>query len=221
MVIFESHSERFRKYGRVVSNIDFTPVIEALEKINIPDGCVEYKPSVKELEEASAKVDLTRLFGGELALETGYCAGQNQLLNAVEYHRSSEINICATDCILLLGSLQDVTDDFHYDTSKIEAFHIRKGTAVELYATTLHYAPCGIEGSKFMVGVVLPAGTNDDLEQDHIDCLADSDSEDKLLTAKNKWLIAHPDAPGEAGHFPGLIGANIEVDIKKIQLEEI
>ena len=72
-----------------------------------------------------------------------------------------------------------------------------------------------------MVGVVLPAGTNYDLEQDHIDCLADSDSEDKLLTAKNKWLIAHPDAPGEAGHFPGLVGANIEVDIKKIQLEEI
>jgi hypothetical protein len=72
-----------------------------------------------------------------------------------------------------------------------------------------------------MVGVVLPAGTNYDLEQDHIDCLADSDSEDKLLTAKNKWLIAHPDAPGEKGHFPGLIGANIEVNVTKKQMEEI
>ena len=120
-----------------------------------------------------------------------------------------------------MGSLQDVTDDFHYDTSKIEAFHIRKGTAVELYATTLHYAPCGIENDGFMVGVILPYGTNFDLEAEHIDCLADSGDEDKLLTAKNKWLIAHPDAPGEKGHFPGLIGANIEVKVTKKQMEEI
>ena len=130
-------------------------------------------------------------------------------------------HVAATDCILLLGSQQDITDDFQYDTSKIEAFHIRKGTAVELYATTLHYAPCGIENDGFMVGVILPYGTNFDLEEDHIDCLANSDSEDKLLTAKNKWLIAHPDAPGEKGHFPGLIGANIEVNVTKKQMEEI
>ena len=38
---------------------------------------------------------------------------------------------------------------------------------------------------------------------------------------KNKWLIAHPDAPGEKGHFPGLIGANIEVNVTKKQMEEI
>ena len=181
MVIYEATSSNFKKYGRIVKNIDF----------------------------------------GELKLETGYCAGHNSLLNAVEYHRSSEVNVAATDCILLLGSQQDITDDFQYDTSKIEAFHIRKGTAVELYATTLHYAPCGIENDGFMVGVILPYGTNFDLEEDHIDCLANSDSEDKLLTAKNKWLIAHPDAPGEKGHFPGLIGANIEVNVTKKQMEEI
>ena len=220
MVIYEATSSNFNKYGRIVKNIDFAPVIDALNQIKIPDDGVAYEPSVASLEEASAKVDVKRLFGGELEVETGYCAGHNDLLNAVEYHRSSEVNVCATDCILLLGSLQDVTDDFKYDTSKIEAFHIRKGTAVELYATTLHYAPCGIEDG-FMVGVILPMGTNFDLEEEHVDCLADSDSEDKLLTAKNKWLIAHPDAPGEAGHFPGLIGANIKVDVTKTQMEEI
>ncbi|MBO4426786.1 MAG: DUF4867 family protein [Clostridiales bacterium] len=221
MVIYEQYSECFRKYGRVIKNIDFTPVVEALEKIEIPADGVVYKPTVDSLEEASAKVDLTKIFGGELKLETGYCAGRNQYLNAVEYHRSSEINIAATDCILLLGQRADITDDFEYDTSKIEAFRIRKGTAVELFATTLHYAPCGIEGSGFMVGVVLPYGTNFDLEEEHIDCLADSDDEDKLLTAKNKWLICHPGAKGEEGHFPGLVGSNIKVDIKKNQLEEL
>ena len=204
MVIYEATSSNFKKYGRIVKNIDFGPVIEALNKIALPAEGVAYEPTVASLEEAS-----------------GYCAGHNTLLNAVEYHRSSEVNVAATDCILLLGSQQDVTDDFHYDTSKIEAFHIRKGTAVELYATTLHYAPCGIENDGFMVGVILPYGTNFDLEADHIDCLADSGDEDKLLTAKNKWLIAHPDAPGEKGHFPGLIGANIEVNVTKKQMEEI
>ena len=67
----------------------------------------------------------------------------------------------------------------------------------------------------------LAAGTNYDLEEEHIDCLADSDDEDKLLTAKNKWLICHPGAKGEEGHFPGLVGANIKVDIKKNQLEDL
>lgn len=220
MVIYEATSSNFKKYGRIVKNIDFAPIIEALNQIAIPENGVAYEPSVASLEEASAKVDVKKLFGGELELETGYCAGHNTLLNAVEYHRSSEVNVAATDCILLLGSLQDVTEDFQYDTSKIEAFRIRKGTAVELYATTLHYAPCGIEDG-FMVGVILPMGTNFDLEEEHIDCLADSGDEDKLLTAKNKWLIAHPDAPGEKGHFPGLIGANIEVNVTKKQMEEI
>ena len=43
----------------------------------------------------------------------------------------------------------------------------------------------------------------------------------KQIISKNKWLIAHPDAPGEKGHFPGLIGANIEVNVTKKQMEEI
>ena len=68
--------------------------------------------------------------------------GDNHKLNGLEYHRSSEINIAVTDMILLLGSQQDVGTDFTYDTSKVEAFYVPAGTVVEMYATTLHYAPC-------------------------------------------------------------------------------
>ena len=135
MVIYEATSSNFKKYGRIVKNIDFAPVIEALNQIAIPADSVAYEPTVASLEEASAKVGVSRLFGGELKLETGYCAGHNSLLNAVEYHRSSEVNVAATDCILLLGSQQDITDDFQYDTSKIEAFHIRKGILMEQTST--------------------------------------------------------------------------------------
>ena len=208
MVIYEATSSNFKKYGRIVKNIDFGPVIEALNKIVLPAEGVAYEPTVASLEEASAKVDVSRLFGGELKLETGYCAGHNTLLNAVEYHRSSEVNVAATDCILLLGSQQDVTDDFHYDTSKIEAFHIRKGTAVELYATTLHYAPCSAKlGDPFRVVIILPKGTNYDKPQIEI-----KNEEDKRLFASNKWLIAHPEASEvKSGAVIGISGENIDI----------
>ena len=122
----------------------------------------------------------------------------------MEYHRSSEIDIAVDDIILLLGRQQDIEADYTYDTSKIEAFLVPAGTAVELYATTLHYAPCTGEGDGFRCVIVLPEGTNTELEAGH------QDGEDKLITAKNKWLIAHEDA-GIQGAFCGLKGENITI----------
>ena len=60
-----------------------------------------------------------------MPVQIGYCNGHNSKLNAVEYHRSSEINVAATDAILILGLLADVAEDFTYDTSKMEAFLVR------------------------------------------------------------------------------------------------
>ncbi|MCC8162832.1 MAG: DUF4867 family protein, partial [Lachnospiraceae bacterium] len=142
---------------------------------------------------------------GELPIQIGYCNGKNYLLNALEYHRSSEINVMGTDAILLVGSQQDVTDDFTYDTSLVEAFLVPKGTAVELYATTLHYAPCSAQKSGFQVAVVLPKDTNLPLEASH------EGWEDRLLTAKNKWLIGHPEGGLPEGSPLGLVGENLSV----------
>lgn len=57
------------------------------------------------------------LYGG-MPIQIGYCNGHNHLLNAVEYHRDSEINIAVTDMILILGKEQDITEDHTYDSSK-------------------------------------------------------------------------------------------------------
>ena len=148
---------------------------------------------------------LTDSVYGELPIEIGYCNGHNSLLNGCEYHRSSEINIACNDLILLLGSEQDIEDDYTFDTSKIEAFLIPAGTMIECYATTLHYAPCGVDGNGFRCVIVLPKDTNYPLEAN-----SDAYSEDPLLVAKNKWLIAHPDAKID-GAFNGLKGENISV----------
>ncbi len=195
----------FRKYGRVVQGIDFTDLVEAIKRETpLPDG-VAYEPSIKALEETTAAKELQRRTYGELPIEVGYCNGHNYKLNAVEYHRSSEINVAATDAVLIVGMQQDITDDFKYETAKMEAFLVEAGTAVEIYATTLHYAPCSANEGGFKVGIVLPAGTNYPLEESH------EGWEDSLITAQNKWLIGHEEGGLDAGAHIGLVGKNLDI----------
>lgn len=196
----------FRKYGRILtSEYDVTQLIETMQKMPCPADVV-YEPSVSELEALPVMKEFTdRLYGG-LPIQIGYCNGHNTLLNAVEYHRSSEVNVAATDLILLIGMQQDIESDFTYDTKQIEAFLVPKGTMIEVYATTLHYAPCSVDGKEFRCVVVLPKDTNLDLVVKPA-----GDGEDKLLVARNKWLIGHADANID-GAFNGLKGENISVD---------
>lgn len=194
----------FRKYGRVISEIDFSELVEKLAETPLPDGVV-YEPSEEILEALPVKEKLETAYYGELPIQIGYCNGHNHQLNAVEYHRSSELDIAADDLIILLGSQQDITDDYTYETSKIEAFLCPKGTGVELYATTLHYAPCSVGNNGFRCAIVLPKDTNTPLDKKH------AGYEDALITAKNKWLIGHAEGGLDAGAHIGLIGENISV----------
>lgn len=201
----------FRKYGRVVDNVDFTELVAAMKQTPLPEGVI-YEPSVEALEALPVMQELKTKTYGEMPIQIGFCNGHNVLLNAVEYHRSSEINVAATDAVLLLGCQQDVEADFTYDTDKMEAFLVPAGTAVELYATTLHYAPCSVDGKGFQVAIVLPRGTNYSLEGSHafVENGKVSD-EDALLAATNKWLIGHAEGGLEEGCFLGLKGRNLNV----------
>ena len=212
MKILPVSDTAFGKYGRVITNVDVTELVDALKNTPIPEGVV-YEPSVAELEATAAMEPLSRITFGEMPIQIGYCNGHNQLLNAVEYHRTSEINIAATDAILIIGMQQDIEKDFTYDTAKMEAFLIPAGVAVEIYATTLHYAPCGVDGAGFQVAVVLPKGTNYPLEQHHKTVENGiAPNEDALITATNKWLIGHKEGGLEEGSFLGLKGKNLNVN---------
>lgn len=196
----------FKPYGRVFTeNYDVAELISALKKTEAPVNSVIYVPSVENFEVLPvAKVIKDSFFGG-IPTQIGYCNGTNNKMDAVEYHRSSEFGVSATDLILLLGKQQDVTADFTYDSSKIEAFFVPEGTVYEMYATTLHYAPCSVDGKPFRNIVALPKDTNTEL-LGHVVCVED----DKLLIAKNKWLIAHKDAGIERAYV-GVIGENITI----------
>lgn len=195
----------FRKYGKVLEGYDFTGLIKEMKHTPVPEDVI-YVPSVEELEALDIMKDLQNKGYGGLPVQIGYCNGHNKKLNAVEYHRNSEINVAVTDLVLLIGHQQDIEPDHTYDTSKIEAFLVPAGTGIEVYATTLHYAPCHVNEGGFQCVVVLPKGTNTDLTFQ-----TEKTGEDSLMTAKNKWLIAHEDAK-IAGAFNGLKGENITID---------
>lgn len=194
----------FKKYGRVIADIDTSEIVKLMDSYDMPEDVV-YVAGDEKLENTQIhKVMEESIYGG-CSVQTGYCNGHNQKLNALEYHRSSEVNVAVTDIILLLGAEQDIEPDFTYDTSKVEAFLVPAGIGIEVYGTTLHYAPCGVDGNGFKAVVVLPKGTNTDLMTCHTKSF-----DDKLLTAKNKWLIAHEEA-GIEGAVCGLKGENIDI----------
>ncbi len=210
MKIHTVEEEAFRKYGRVLNDCTFDSLLEALQDTPVPEDVI-YVPSDVRLERSKEYGMLEQSVYGGMPIQIGFCNGHNQKLNGLEYHRSSEINIAGTDMILLLGCEQDIqaadvegTVAYTYDTAKVEAFLVPKNTAVEIYATTLHYAPCGIDGAGFQCAVVLPKGTNYEI------CTNGKCSEDILLAATNKWLIAHKEAQ-IAGAYNGLVGENLTV----------
>ena len=149
MEILSINDPSFKLYGRVWEGLDLAEIEKVMLNAPCPDDVV-YEPSIPEMESlAAAKEISNRVYGG-LPIQIGYCNGHNKMLNALEYHRGSELNVpFGGDMILMLGLLTEVEDDYTYDTSKVKAFRVPEGTAVEIYGTTLHYAPCGVDGAGF------------------------------------------------------------------------
>lgn len=211
MKVLKVTDPEFKKYGHVINNVDLSELINAMASTPCPDDVV-YVAGDPALEALEVSKKLQTVCFGELPIQVGYCNGHNQKLNAVEYHRCSELNIAQTDAILIVGMQQDIEDDYTYDTAKMEAFLLPAGMGVEIYGTTLHYAPCGVDGAGFRVTIVLPAKTNAEIEKEHVAknpgaCV----NEDSLLMAVNKWLIAHKDGGQAEGAFIGLKGENLTV----------
>lgn len=188
----------FAEFGRVLCGVNTEEICAYMQKYENKTG-VTYIASDREMERMAISEYFTEEAFGEMPLQIGACFGANRRMDAMEYHNCSEVNVAATDLILFLGRRQDVAADGSYDTAKAEQFFVPAGTVFEMYATTLHYAPCGVDGAQFRAVIVLPRGTNTELEKTH---------EDKLLVAKNKWLIGHPNAGLPDGTWLGLRGEN-------------
>lgn len=203
--IQEITSGTFRAYGRVL-NVDTEEFLQVMDARPVtPAGQADYVTELPELATLPLGKEIQTKVFGELPVEFGHCSGWNNHLNALEFHRSSEIDIAATDLLLLLGHEQDIDwDMLTYNTDRVECFHVPRGTAVELYATTLHYTPCRAGGKEFRMGVILPAGTNEALS-----CRV---QHPYFMQAKNTWLLAHKEADMGPDVCYGLRGENLCVD---------
>ena len=200
-------SPAFARYGQILEGYDLQSLLEALKATEKPMNGTVYVPSDPLLERTGVFSALQDGFYGGMSLQMGYCNGFNAKLDCLEYHRNSEVNIPADDVVLLLAPLQALENGV-LSTAGVEAFLVPAGAAVELYATTLHYAPCdGRPDAGFRVAIALPKGTNTQKRD-----FAAKTAEDRRLWAQNKWLLAHPDSP-EAGQgaYVGLCGDNITV----------
>ena len=141
MNIYSVTDPAFRPYGRVLTGYDTAPIVETLKtKTPLPEG-VGYVPSEPALEALDAFSWMRDNVYGGMPVELGWCNGHNTRLNCLEYHRDSEINLGAEDFILLLA-LESEIENGVLDTARVKAFRCPAGVMVEIYATTLHYAPC-------------------------------------------------------------------------------
>ena len=208
MKIYSVFDPEFKPYGQVVTGMEDT-VAEILSVLkDAPQGAgVDYVPEYAPLQELPAMVEISEHCYGGMPVQLGWCNGFNTKLNCLEYHRDSEFNLGTEDFILLLGLQGDIVDGV-LDTATVKAFKAPAGVLVEVFATALHYAPCHCDPEKgFRVLVALPQGTNTDKP-----VMTAKTPEDKLLWARNKWWLAHPES-GEAkqGAHIGLSGVNIDI----------
>ena len=207
MKIYSIYDSEFREYGQVVTGYETEELKKTLDAATpLPKG-VEYVPEQPELQNLAVTAEIRdRLYGG-MPVQMGWCNGHNTRLNCLEYHRDSEVNFGTEDFILLLGKRVEMEDGF-FDTKHTKAFLVPAGVLVEVFATSLHYAPCSAKKSQgFKVLVVLPKGTNTEKPQ-----FTPQNREDTLMTARNKWLLAHPESDeAKAGAVVGLRGVNVDI----------
>ena len=200
----------FYEYGQVINGYNFSEIVKVLkEKTPRPLDKVIYVAGDPVLEDLPVFRELEMNFYGGMPIQAGYCNGHSVKLNGLEYHRDTEVNITADDVILLLARRSDInTRDWSIRSSMVRAFLVPAGTGVELYATTLHYAPSSVDETGYQVAVILPKGTNGQKP-----LINAKNGEDRLLFGRNKWLLVHPEAEAEisGGACIGITEENIDV----------
>ena len=167
--IYSTQSDEFSAFGRVL-DLDTDEIISVAKNIKLPKENSIYTASEKSFENLNISKHIKQDIFGEIPAQTGYCYGHSNFLNAAEWHTSSEVNVAVTDLVLFFAHRKDIINN-KIASEKFKAFFVKKGTAIEVYATTLHFCPCEVESKGFGCVVALAKGTNTDLENTHSDKL--------------------------------------------------
>lgn len=207
--IYSVNDPEFSLYGEVLDSDSFDSFLNYLKQETVvPEEGNVYQAHCDQLKNLSMQNQTIDDIFGSVTLEYGYVNGNNTKLNAMEFHKSSEINVMATPLILLLATLSDITEH-GLDSSRVKAFYIPEDTVVEVYGTTLHFSPCKVDDAGFKCGVILPYGTN----MEFVKSRGSSGKYSKYLFKTNKWLLNHPENKrmSDLGAHVGITGENIEI----------
>lgn len=210
--ILDIYGSEFKRFGRV-SSLDCSEIIGYIQrKTVIPKEGNYYIPHDKSMEKFRVYREAYERNFGLVDIEIGYCNGQSSYLNGLEYHKTNEFNIGVTDMVIFLAMIQDLNGNY-IDTKVAKAFFLGKGEVVELYQTSMHYAPCKVFESGFKCGVILTRPTN--VLTNIVD--VNAEGEHRLLFKQNTWLVVHPEFKEfvEMGAFPGITGENIKIECLK------
>ena len=137
--ILSVFDDEFKTYGNVVTGYNFNELIAYMEKdTDIPENGNIYVASVPEMEKAYIVNTIRDEIYGGMPIQVGYCNGRNTTYNGFEYHKGSEINVAVTDFMLVLGHTWLIAEDGTYKVEDAKVFFVPKGTAIEMFQTTLH-----------------------------------------------------------------------------------
>jgi hypothetical protein len=203
---------QFARYGRLLEGLTAKAAVAFARENALPKEGVTYEPSVAGLEadEEFVRAVSQQVYGG-MPAQVGWCYGRSLQLSGLEYHKGTEVLVAVTDLILLLGHFDDLVwgERITYDTTRVEAFFLPQGSAVELYPWCLHFAPCHAhEETGFCALITLPKGTNLPLDFE-----PQREGESMLLFALNKWLIVRLEVEAlvQRGAYAGLEGKNTQL----------
>lgn len=172
-----------------------------------------------------------KYYYGKLKIQTGLCYGYNKYLNSLEFHKTNEILITLSPQILILADIRDIKflnnnhknkknnnnkynslennfrniykNYFNFDIKNLVSFYIPENSIIEIFSTTLHFAPISLNNNPFFSIIILPDETNTSLNEDLIKIREELNFTYKnspndlkyLLFSKNKWLFTHKDSP--------------------------
>lgn len=204
--ILHVEDPQFVRYGAIHPTIRLPEMRKFLYGVERTE--FEYYVPCEERLMAMAEADQFKddLFG-QVPCQVGWYYGNCDRLNAVEYHKCSEVLYEYEPCVLILGLLWDLQGG-RLDTASMKVFYVPANTCVELYATTLHFAPCKACSEPVMQIVAQSLGTNTPL----LKPAQGTEAENRCLLQRNKWVLVHPEhAAAEPNAVVGLEGKNIAV----------
>lgn len=193
----------FKEYGVLYTNdFNLDDVYRVMEKVQIPETGMKYIPNIPELADTYTMLAVKRDIFGEIPIDAGVTLGHSDTFTAFEYHQCSEVNIMLDDVLMVLGKRETLEEEHFVDpNTEARMFYMPKGTIVELYNDTLHYAPIQITKKGYKVIVAVIHGTNAVLPQG-------VKSLNPRVVKRGKFQVVHPSRKDKIaqGYQVGLSG---------------